>query len=208
MAIAKGGLFLSGVSLIQLEKVYFAEKNVKAKIRLQCALLRKKGKTQSDISEVTGLSTTTISDILIRFEKRGLCGCYAIKQKGQPKKLSNVQRLKLKKIVSHQPIKIGLPFVLWTTKLVAYVVYKTFKISYSLRQITNILKNLNLSLQKARPEHLNANKKLQAEFKKNFTEELKSLENADMRSFFWTNAPSSSSHTSSEDGLRRAHTQQ
>jgi len=68
MAIAKGGLFLSEVSLTKLENVYFAEKNVKAKIRLLCALLRKKWKSQSDISEVTGLSITTISDILIRFE--------------------------------------------------------------------------------------------------------------------------------------------
>ena len=208
MAMAKGGLFLSGVSLTKLEAVYFEEKNVKAKIRLQCALLRKKGKLLADISEVTGLSITTISDILIRFGKRGLRGCYAIKQKGQPKKLSNVQRLKLKKFVSRQPIKLGLPFVVWTTKLVAYIVYKLFKISYTLRQITNILKSMNLSLQKARPEHINANKKLQAEFKKNFTEELKSLENVDMRSYFWTNALLNSSHTSSEDGLRRAHIQQ
>ena len=49
---------------------------------------------------------------------------------------------------------------------------------------------MNISLQKARPEHIKANKKVQAEFKKNFGEGLKFLEKLDMRSYFWTKAHS------------------
>jgi transposase len=153
--------------------------------------LRKKGKSQPYISEVTGLPVTTISDILRRFDKRGINGCYAIKQSGQPKKLSAVQRVKLKKIILNSPLKVDLPFVIWTTKLVLYITNKMFKVEYTLRQIANILKGMGLTLQKARPEHIKTNKKLQAEFKKNFDEELKSLEKVDMRSYFWTRAHSS-----------------
>jgi len=188
---AKGNKFLSGVFLERIEKRYISEKNAKAKIRLQCAILRKKGKSQPYISEVTGLSVTTISDILKRFEKRGIDGCSAIKQKGQPKKLTLSQRVKLKRIVSVSPQKEGLPFVIWTTKIISYVVHTRFKIQYTSRQICNILKSMNLTLQKARPEHLLANKKLQREFKKNFDGELKSLEKLDMRSYSWMKALSS-----------------
>lgn len=188
---AKGENFLFGVSLKMIEARYLSERNAKAKIRLQCAILRKKGKSQPYISDVTGLSVTTISDILKRFEERGINGCSAIKQKGQPKKLTISQRALLKKIVLKSPEKEDLPFVIWTTKLISYVVHTTFKIQYTPRQICNILKSMNLTLQKARPEHLLANKKLQKEFKKNFNEELKSLEKQDMRSYFWTRVLSS-----------------
>jgi len=191
MYVKKGNEFLLNFSIKQIEKKYIEEKNAKAKIRLQCALLRKKSKSQPYISEATGLSITTISDILRRFEKRGIIGCYAVKQKGRPKKLSNTQRLKLKKIISKSPLKAGMPFTIWTTKLVQFIIHKEFNVEYVAMQVHRLLKSMNISLQKARPEHIKANKKLQAEFKKNFGEELGFLEKLDMRSYFWTKAHSS-----------------
>ena len=190
MYVQKGNSFLADFSLMQIEKKYDEEKNAKAKIRLQCALLRRKGKSQPYISEATGLSITTISDILRRFERRGIDGCYAIKQKGQPKKLSPVERLKLKRILSKSPKEQGLPFVVWTIKLVKYLIRHQFKVEYVAMQVHRIIKELDLSLQKPRPEHIKANKKLQANFKKNFDEELKNLCRQDMRSPILTKASS------------------
>lgn len=190
MYVKKGSEFLLNFSIGQIDKKYNEEKNAKAKIRLQCALLRKKGKSQPYISEVTSLSITTISDILRRFEKRGIDGCYAIKQKGQPKKLTSVQRTKLKRIVSKSPLKSGLPYAIWTTKLVQYIIHKEFKVDYVAMQVHRLLKSMKITLQKARPEHIKANKKLQAQFKKNFGEESKFLGSLDMRSYFWTKAHS------------------
>ena len=190
MFVTKGNGFLPNVSLDKIEEKYTQEKNVKAKIRLQCAILRKKGKSQPYLSEVTGLPVTTISGILRRFEKRGIDGCYAIKQKGQPKKLSLQERVKLKKILSKSPEKQGLPFVVWTIKLVKYFLKHNFKIEYVTMQVHRIIKELHLSLQKPRPEHIKANKKLQAQFKKKFDEELKNLCRQDMRSPILTKASS------------------
>ena len=191
MYVKKGNVFLANVTFAQLEKKYADEQNVKAKIRLQCALLRKKSKSQPYISEATGLPVTTISDILRRFEKRGIKGCHAIKQKGQPKRISVAQRAKLKRMISKSPLKAGLPFIIWTTKLVQYVIQKEFKTQYVPIQVHRLLKSMDISMQKARPEHIKANKKLQAQFKKNFGEELKFLEKPDLRSYFWTKVPSS-----------------
>lgn len=200
MHVKKGAAFLSGVSLENLEEQYLKESLAKAKTRLQCAVLRKKGKSQPFIADVTGLPVSTVSDILRRFEERGVKGCHAIKQNGRPRKLSIVQRARLKRIVSQSPIKHGLPFKIWTTKLVQYIIHKLFNVVYVKMQVHRLLKSMDLSLQKARPEHIKANKRLQADFKKNFDGELLSLGNVDMRSYFWTKAPSNSNRTSSEVG--------
>src|SRR3989344_8813647 len=196
MFVKKGTDFLSKISLNTLEKIYNKEKNVKSKIRLQCAILRKEGKTLEEIADVTRKPKTTISDILNRFEQKGIIAKDAIKQVGQPKKLSDSQYKKIKKMLEKKPIDKGFPFVVWTTKLVGYAIKKMFGVIYSLRQIRNLLKKLMFSLQKQRPEHLLANKNLQRSFKKNFDEELENLIQTDMRSSFWMKAHSNLSHTS------------
>ncbi len=196
MFVKKGIDFLPKISIKEIEKLYHQEKNIKSKIRLQCAILRKEGKTIEDISDVTRKPKTTISDILNRFEQKGIIAKDAIKQKGQPKRLSDSQCKKIKKMLEKKPIDNGFPFVVWTTKLVGYAIKKIFKVIYSLRQIRNLLKRLMFSLQKQRPEHIRANKELQRQFKKKFDEELENLIQTDMRSSFWMKAHSNLSHIS------------
>lgn len=190
MFVKKGNTFLADACLEDLRKAYAAETHAKAKLRLQCAVLRKKGKSQPFISEVTGLSVTTISDILRRFEERGIKGCYAKKQKGQVPKLKPMQRLALRRALAKSPEEQGLPFVIWTTKLIQYFIEKKFGVTYVLRHIYDLVSSWNMSIQTPRPEHIKANKRLQARFKKNFDDKLRSLCEQDMRSSFWTKASS------------------
>ena len=157
-------VFLSDISLKKLEDLYHAEKNAKSKIRLQCAILRKEGKTLEEIAGVTKKPKSTIGDILMRFGKKGIVAKDAIKQNGQPKKLSDSKLKKIRRMIEKKPIEKGFPFVVWTTKLVAYAIKKIFGVIYSLRQIRNLLKRLMFSLQKQRPEHIRANKELQRQF--------------------------------------------
>lgn len=196
MFVKKGNDFLPKVSLKKLEKLYHTEINAKSKLRLQCAILRKGGKTIEEISDVTRKPKTTISDILNRFEQRGIIAKDAIKQKGQPRRLSAKDLRKLSKALSKKPIESGLPFVVWTTKLVKYFIEKRFGVSYVVMQIHRILRKIKFSMQKQRPEHIKANKMLQRQFKKNFDEELENLIRTDMRSSFWTKAHSNLNHTS------------
>jgi len=196
MFVKKGIEFLPKLSLKELEKRYKEENNAKSKIRLQCAILRKEGKTIEEIYNATRKPKTTISDILNRFEQKGIIAKDAIKQSGQPKKLSAQDLKKLDKALSKKPIDSGLPFVVWTTKLVKYFIEKRFGVSYVLMQIHRIMQKINFSMQKQRPEHLLANKNLQRSFKKNFDEELENLIQTDMRSSFWMKAHSNLSHTS------------
>ncbi len=196
MFVKKGTDFLPRVSLKKLEKLYSKERNAKAKIRLQCAILRKKEETIEFIANVTGKPKTTISDILRRFEKRGIEAKDAIKQKGQPSRLSAKDIKTLDKILSKKPLDQGLPFVVWTTKLVKYLIKKKFGVSYVSMQIHRILKKIKFSMQKQRPEHMKANKELQRQFKKKLDEELRNLIRLDMRSSFWMKAHSNLNHIS------------
>lgn len=190
MYVAKGNAFLADISLGKIETVYHQESNAKAKIRLQCAVLRKRGKSIPFISDVVGKRDSSVSDILRRFEDRGMAGCYAIKQKGQKPKLSPLQRLKLKKALNKSPQAQGIPCVIWTTKLIQKFIEKTFRVEYVHRHVRDLVSTFGLSIQKPRPEHIRANKKLQAHFKKNFDEGLKSSCKQDMRSPFWMKASS------------------
>ena len=189
-------VFLPNISLKKLENLYQLERNAKSKIRLQCAILRKEGKTLEEISDATKKPKSTIGDILMRFDKKGTVAKDAIKQNGQPKKLSDSQRKKIKKMLEKKPLDNGFPFVVWTTKLVGYVIKKMFRVIYSMRQIRNLLRGLMFSLQKQRPEHIRANKEIQRQFKKKFGEELENLIQMDMRSSFWMKAHSNLSRTS------------
>lgn len=188
MYVKKGDAFLGGLTINKLEYYYANESNIKAKLRLQCAILRKKGKNQPFISEVTGLPITTVSGILRRFNRRGIEGCHAKKQTGQPSKLKSSQKRKLKNALSRPPTKQGFPFSVWTTKLIQYFIEKKFGANYVLRQVHNLVSSFGLSIQKPRPEHIKANKELQAKFKKNFDDKLRNLCKQDMRSSFWTKA--------------------
>lgn len=190
MFAERGTGFLSGISTERLINLYNSEAHPKAKIRLQCAILRKKGKTESEISEATNWPIQTVSDTLKRFDKRGLDGRYAIKQKGRPAKLTANQKKQLERILTKPPIEQKLPYVVWTTKLVQYVIKKKFGVKYVIRQIDNLMRALKFSIQKPRPEHIKANKQLQQQFKKNYDLELRDLPKQDMRSSFWMRASS------------------
>lgn len=190
MYVAKGNAFLAEISLKKLEQTYTQEQNVKAKIRLQCAVLRKKAKSIPFISDVVSKRASSVSDILRRFEVRGIAGCYAIKQKGQKSRLSSLQRLKLKKALNRSPQLVGIPSVIWTTKIIQKFIEQSFGIEYVHRHVRDLISSLGLSIQKPRPEHIRANKKLQAQFKKNCDEGLRNLCKQDMRSPFWTKASS------------------
>jgi transposase len=191
MYVKKGSEFLFDIPLKNLEKLYHEEKNSKAKIRLQCAVLRKKGKSQIFISDVVGRAQSSVSAILKRFEKKGIEAAYAVKQKGQPQKLNKRQLKQLDKILCESPQKQKIPFIAWTTKLVHSLIKQKYKIDYTLRQVINILKKLGFSSQKPRPNHVKANKELQDKFKKNSFESWGNIKDMDMRSVIWTKVHSS-----------------
>lgn len=151
--IKKSDKFLSNISKEKLKQLYGKEKNAKAKIRLLASIQRKEGKTLDEIAYSLQKPKTTIHDWLKRMESEELKGCYDIKQKGNRSKLTFEQKEELKKILDESPQNQKIPFKLWTTTLVQYVIHKHHGISYTQSAIWKLTKKLNFSLKVPRQQH-------------------------------------------------------
>ena len=180
--LKKGDKFLIDLSKEKLKKLYNKEKNTKAKLRLLAAIQRKECKTLDEIAYSLQKPKMTIGDWLRRFVNNGINGIYDIKQQGKPPRLTKKQLEELSKIVDTSPLKQNIPFKIWTTKLVQYVILKNFKVEFKVRQVRNIIKKLNFTLQIPRPGNKKANKKVQEEFKKNLKKKFNIILNLDSRS--------------------------
>lgn len=178
----KGEEFLPDISQSDLKALYKKEKNSKAKLRLLATILRKEGKSLSEISSSIQKPIMTISDWLRKIETSGLNRIYNIKQKGKPSKLSEEQLKELEKILEESPEKQGIPFKMWTTQLVQYIIKKVFDILYKMRNIRKIVKKLNFSLKVPRQENMKKNKRAVEEFKKKLKLKYNITLNLDSRS--------------------------
>ena len=183
--------FLVDISLSELKKMYHLEKNAKAKLRLLAALKRKEGNTLEEIASSLQKPKTTIHDWLRRLEDNGVKKLYDVKQSGKPAKLTKQQLEELEQILDDSPQKQGLPFILWTTKLVQYIIIKLFGVKYELWNIWKIVKKLNFSLKVPRQENRKVNKKLQEKFKVELKKKFNITLNLDSRSFVLTRRTSS-----------------
>ena len=183
--------FLVDFSLPELERMYRLEKNGKAKLRLLAALKRKKGNTLEDIASSLQKPKTTIHDWLRRLEDGGIKKIHDVKQLGKPAKLSKQQLDELERVLDESPQKQGLPFTLWTTKLVQYIIIKLFNVKYELWNIWKIVTKLNFALKVPRQENRKSNKKLQEKFKVELKKKFNITLNLDSRSFVLTKHTSS-----------------
>jgi transposase len=181
----RGEKFLSDVNIDELKRSYDIEKKGKEKLRILACIKRKEGKTLDEIASDLNKPKMTISDWLRNIEKHGLIRLSDKKQTGKPSRLSKEQFSELKQIVALSPQEQGIPFCLWTTKLIVYLIETKYSVTYSLWQIRRNMQKLNFSLQKPRPEHHKANKKLQEEFKKKLPTRLHLILKQDGRSFVW-----------------------
>ena len=163
----KGVEFLPNISNEKLKNLYKKEKDSKAKLRLLAIILRKKGQSLSEISTSIQKPVMTISDWLRRIDNEGLHRIYSIKQTGKPSKLTKVQLDYLHNVLEKSPEEQGIPFKMWTTSLVQYVIKKLFDVLYKVRNVLKIVKKLGFSWRVPRQEHIKKNEKKVEEFKKN-----------------------------------------
>lgn len=151
MESAKGEDFLPNANLQQLELLYAAENRAKPKIRLLCAIHRKKGASIDDIAEITNLKRATVYSILRRFQQRGITGKDAIKQTGRPAYLTVNQRRELIRYLQKGPSKNRNG--LWSTKEVQEFIRQKYDVEYTNVHVWELLRALGFTLQKPRPRH-------------------------------------------------------
>ena len=183
--IKKGEKFLPEFLKAELTKLYQKEKNGKAKLRLLAAILRKEGKSLDFISESVQTPKTTVHDWLKRLESKGLDGLIDNSRPGRPSWLSQKQKEELEKVLSGSPEEHGIPFKIWTTSLVQYIIHELFNVTYKPRNVQKLVKKLGFVLKVPRSRNKRASTKAQEEFKKKLKLKYGIMLNLDLRSSFW-----------------------
>jgi transposase len=149
--LPKGNAFLLGISLQRLQKLYDQETNAKAKIRLLCALHRKKGKSIDNIAYLLSKNRRTVHSWIIRFKQRGIDGKDSKKAPGKTPALTLKQRADLVKILERGPPHN--PTGLWSTKELRTLITKKFKRTYVKQHVWRLLVSLGFSIQRPRKRH-------------------------------------------------------
>lgn len=180
--IKRSGKFLPDISTEKLKQLYGKEKNAKAKLRLLASIQRKDGKTLDDIAYSLQKPKTTIHDWLQKLENKNLDALYDLKQTGKPARITKGQEKEIELILSSSPQKQELPFVLWTTNLVQYIILKKFNVEFKVRQVRNIIQKIDFTLQVPRQENRKANKEVQEKFKEELKKKFNITLNLDSRS--------------------------
>lgn len=149
--LPSGDDFLPRVSEAKLEKAYQQETQARPKLRLLCALHRKKGESIDKIANTLHMSRYTVHNYLWRFEEKGLAAKDTIKQPGKKPRLSVAQRQNLVRELEKGPPhnRTGL----WNTKQVRELIFKKFGVRFVPQHVWRILVACGFSVQRARPRH-------------------------------------------------------
>jgi transposase len=115
-----------------------------------------------------GMDRQTLRDWVIRFNAAGIDGLRDRPRSGRPPFLDEGQIAALKAIVLRGPNPERDGVSAWTAKDLCQIALDRFGVSYSENGMLDLLHGLNLSWQKTRPVHPQADPKAQAAFKKSF----------------------------------------
>jgi transposase len=107
------------------------------------------GQFIEDIAEVLQISTETIRLTLNKFLVGGAPELKSKSRAGRPSKLTKRQRKQLSKWIEIGPEKMGFPGYCWRTPMIQHLVLEKFGVFYSARYLSELLKNMGFSYQKA-----------------------------------------------------------
>lgn len=149
--LPSGDNFLPRVGEAKLERLYHQETQAKPKLRLLCALHRKKGESIDKIANNLHMSRYTVHNYLWRFEEKGLTAKETIKQPGRkPILLPSQRRQLVKELEKGPPHNRG---GLWNTKQAREIIHKKFGVRFVPQHVWRILVACGFSIQRARPRH-------------------------------------------------------
>lgn len=195
------------MSEAKLEKAYQQETQARPKLRLLCALNRKKGKSMDQIADLLHMPRYTVHKYLWRFEEKGLAAKDTVKQPGKKPRLSAAQRQKLVRELEKGPPhnRTGL----WNTKQVRELISKKFGVRFVPQHVWRILVACGFSVQRARPRHYKtASKEEIKAFKKKPENSSATIERKVLSWPAKTKHRSDSSRLLQEDGQKKEAVQQ
>ena len=131
--VKRGGEYLSGVQLSELEETYRRERPGKSRDRLQAAMLRKRGRMLKEIVHTLGRGTSTVYRWLYRMERKGPEDRYYTKSLGKPWLLNVEQERTIKEGIDGTPRECGFERGSCNARMLARHILERFGVQYSSR---------------------------------------------------------------------------
>lgn len=146
-------LTLSKKSREQLKnELIKAEKagNIKLLKRILAILFVLDGDDVKVIASRLLISSESIRIWLIKYVLYGINGLYLKKYSGRPPKLTKNQRKKIGEIIDKGPLEAGFTANCWRSPMIQHLIYDKYGVFYSVHYISQLLKNMGFSFQKAK----------------------------------------------------------
>jgi transposase len=107
------------------------------------------GQFVEDVAEILKMSIETVRLSVHKFLKGGSKGLQSKSRPGRPPKLTKTQRKQLSKWMVMGPEIMGFPGACWRTPMIRHLIFQKFGVYYSARYLSELLKNMDFSYQKA-----------------------------------------------------------
>lgn len=129
--------------------------------RIMAILALADGFSEHAAAKILKVSTESIRMWLKAVLLHGLAGIAPKKSPGRPAKLTKTQKEELANIIDAGPQKAGFNGGCWRSPMIQHLIYEKFNKFYSAKYISQLLRNIGFSFQKARFEsdHLDAVKR-------------------------------------------------
>ncbi len=108
------------------------------------------GYTAGDVAKLVDVSPKSVVQWLKTFWLRGVDGLKSKKSPGRPSKLTKTQRKELHQLIVDGPHEAGFPGACWRSPMIQDLILRKFKVFYSARYISQLLRNMGFSYQKAK----------------------------------------------------------
>jgi transposase len=118
--------------------------------RILSILAIAEGICQEQVANTLQVSVESIRLWLRAFLLHGVKGIATKKSSGRPPKLTKTQKKELAAIIDKGPAEAGFLSNCWRSPMLQHLIYEKYGISYSVHYISQLLKNMGFSYQKAR----------------------------------------------------------
>lgn len=157
---------LSQYSVLELERKFKTESDIKVKERLQILLYTRKGHTQREVVDMLLVSKGKVFFWKKRFESNGFEGLYDKEGRGRKSELTDEELSMLVSDIADGFLMENGYTRPYKTKDVVKFIFDNFEINYTLRHVRRLLRQLSLRLKVPRSRHKKRNQEDVEEFKK------------------------------------------
>jgi transposase len=142
------------------------EPNRRAALRMLAIANALEGMSRAEAARLAGMERQALRDAVMRYNAEGLAGLYDRPKPGRPQRLSAAEQAALAARVFRGPDPERDGVAAWTRADLCSWLEERFGKAFHPSSLSRVLKRLDLSRQKVRPRHPEADLKAQERFRK------------------------------------------